>query len=257
MSGVLDGQENNIKLYERFFIQFMRKLYPSFIETIKILNMTGTELFIDNFKSNEEELMKYYELSGGYISLQEIKQRNLELKQEVPGNQELKDMIGLSRDNMSIEQKFQQTVILREFFKVSKMAEHLFLVQQSTNFDTANLNDQFLVMKKREQFKLARKTIISSADKLLEATFVGMLGSTMTRIREAFSTVTVTGTPPTTAPAASLATISNPTCSAVAVVAIVFEVSTALFAVIERPDEPPIAVAGTTVEALEAAFPAP
>jgi F-type H+-transporting ATPase subunit alpha len=36
MSGVLDGQENNVKLYERFFIQYMRKLYPSFIETIKI-----------------------------------------------------------------------------------------------------------------------------------------------------------------------------------------------------------------------------
>jgi len=36
MSGVLDGQENIVKLYENFFIRYMKKLYPSFIETLKV-----------------------------------------------------------------------------------------------------------------------------------------------------------------------------------------------------------------------------
>jgi len=36
MSGVLDGKEDVVKLYERFFLSYMRKVYPSFIETIKV-----------------------------------------------------------------------------------------------------------------------------------------------------------------------------------------------------------------------------
>jgi proton translocating ATP synthase F1 alpha subunit len=36
MSGVLDGQEEIVKVYEKLFVKFMRTLYPSFIETIRI-----------------------------------------------------------------------------------------------------------------------------------------------------------------------------------------------------------------------------
>jgi len=36
MSGVLDGQEEIVKVYEKLFVKFMRTLYPSFIETIRV-----------------------------------------------------------------------------------------------------------------------------------------------------------------------------------------------------------------------------
>lgn len=105
----------------------------------------------------------------------------------IPSEEELFTMIG--EENLTPLQKKQQQFILIEFLKYSKQSEHLFLVTQGTNFDTATLNDPFLVFKKKIQLKLARKTIISSADKILEASFLKELEGTMDKIRESFSMI--------------------------------------------------------------------
>jgi len=67
----------------------------------------------------------------------------------IPGTNELSGMLGTSREDLSQDQLKQQTFILKEFLKYTKMAGHLFLVQQGTNMDTATLNDPFLVLKNK------------------------------------------------------------------------------------------------------------
>jgi hypothetical protein len=69
------------------------------------------------------------------------------------------------------------------------MAEHLFKVQQASNFDTATFNDSFLIFKKKVQLEQARKTIISSVDDLLNNSFVNLVKNTLYNVRDAFSTI--------------------------------------------------------------------
>ena len=80
-----------------------------------------------------------------------------------------------------------QQFILREFFKYAKMGEQSFILTQGVNFDTANFNDPFLVFKKGEQLEKARGTIISSADGLLNNSFLGKLRLAIINSRNAIS----------------------------------------------------------------------
>lgn len=108
---------------------------------------------------------------------------------EIPSNRELKKMIG--NQELNDTQKAQQLFILGEFFKYAKLAEHLFLVQQSTNFDTAGINDPFLAFKKELQIKRAKTIMISDVNELLDNSFVGYLRDTISKIRNAFSTILI------------------------------------------------------------------
>lgn len=108
----------------------------------------------------------------------------------IPSDDDLKEMLG-AKGKLDDVQKSQQQFMLDEFLKYSKMAEHLFLVQQGSNFDTATINDPFLVFKKMLQLKRARGTIISSVDDILEKSFVGRLKDVMGDIRDAMSTILI------------------------------------------------------------------
>jgi len=127
---------------------------------------------------------------------------------KIPSTKVLGDMIGVSVENMTDHQKIQQRFFLNEFLKYAKMGEHLFRVTQGTNMDTATLNDPFLVFKKQEQLKDARKTIFSAevagedgrktipaADGLLDNSFVGRLNDKFLDIRDALTTVLISDRP--------------------------------------------------------------
>jgi len=107
----------------------------------------------------------------------------------IPSERGLDTMMGKKRGELSLLQKTQQQFILKEFLKYSKQADHLFLVTQGTNFDTATLNDPFLIFKKSRLFKMAQKTVISSAQKILDTSFLGYLKDTMDKIRGAYSVI--------------------------------------------------------------------
>ena len=65
------------------------------------------------------------------------------------------------------------------------MANHMFQVTQGSNFDTATINDPYLITKKRVQLEKAQKTIFSSVndkgdlipavDAILKNSFIGPL----------------------------------------------------------------------------------
>jgi hypothetical protein len=118
----------------------------------------------------------------------------------LPTEKEMFDMlqhnqIGRKSSDMTDLQRAQQQFILNEFFKYAKMAEHLFLVTQGSNFDTANINDPYLVFKKRRQLEKARNTIISSVDNLLENSFIGPLKDVMYDFRDAYAEVLLSDRP--------------------------------------------------------------
>ena len=94
-----------------------------------------------------------------------------------------------TKTDMSDLQKLQQQYMLKEFLKYSKMASHMFNVSQASNYDTANLNDPYLVFKKMVQLEKARKTIISSVDDIISGSFVKELKDKIFDYRDAFSEV--------------------------------------------------------------------
>jgi hypothetical protein len=117
----------------------------------------------------------------------------------IPSEAELLDLVGKDPNEtnsksdkfLTDNQKAQQQYMLKEFLKYAKMASHVFEVTQGSNFDTATINDPYLVFKKQMQLKKARTTIISSVDKILENSFVGPLKDIIFNFRDAFATVLI------------------------------------------------------------------
>jgi predicted NAD-dependent protein-ADP-ribosyltransferase YbiA (DUF1768 family) len=124
---------------------------------------------------------------------------------ELPTETALGKMVGVDVDNLTDPQKAQQQLVLQEFLKYAKMANHLFQVTQGTNYDTATLNDPSLIFKKGKQLESARRTIFSSindegnvipgVDAILNSSFVGYLKETMTDIRDAFAEILTSDKP--------------------------------------------------------------
>ena len=121
---------------------------------------------------------------------------------KIPDNDALDDMLGKRIGELNSEQRLAQRFILQEFLKYAKMAEHLFVVTQGSNFDTANINDPILLFKKQMQLEKARtKTIISSVDEkgntisgvdaILKSSFIGKLSEVMGDIRDAYSQILI------------------------------------------------------------------
>ena len=82
----------------------------------------------------------------------------------------LKGNIG--KEDFTEKEKAQQVLILNDYLKYAKLTQHLFHVTQGTNYDTANLNDPYLLYKKAVQLEKARNTIISSPDDILKNSFI-------------------------------------------------------------------------------------
>lgn len=110
-------------------------------------------------------------------------------QKSIPSKASLESTVGKTAKDLNSEQKEQQQFILDEFLKYAKMAEHMFYVTQGSNFDTANFNDPYLIFKKLKQLEKAQNTIISNVDDLLENSFVGQLGETIQKMRDALATI--------------------------------------------------------------------
>ena len=112
---------------------------------------------------------------------------------EIPSNTKLKQYIKDSTDFKltSQDDTNMQVFMLLEFLKYAKMANHLYMVTQGTNFDTAMFSDPYMIFKKDEQLKAARQTIISSADKLLETSFLGKLAKRLNDLRNAMAEILI------------------------------------------------------------------
>ena len=93
--------------------------------------------------------------------------RGLSRNFKIPATETLERTFDKESTAMSDQEKIEQKLMLVEFLKYAKMAEHLFHVTQGSNFDTANFNDPFLIFKKFKQLEKAQKSIISDVDKLL------------------------------------------------------------------------------------------
>jgi hypothetical protein len=111
----------------------------------------------------------------------------------IPSEVELFKMLkynnAVTKSDMSDLQKLQQQYMLKEFLKYAKMASHMFNVSQASNYDTANINDPYLVFKKIIQLEKARKTIISSVDDIISGSFVKELKDKIFDYRDAFSEI--------------------------------------------------------------------
>ena len=107
----------------------------------------------------------------------------------IPEADVLRKMIG--NKNLDANQKAQQQYIFSEFLKYAKMGQQLLTYVQGSNFDTANFNDPLLVGKKELQLEAAKKSIISSVEDNLEASFVGNLFDKVQNARNAFSDLLV------------------------------------------------------------------
>lgn len=138
-------------------------------------------LFIDNFV---EDKLDVYQPQPNFV------QSGIEVT-ELPSEDALGKMIGKKSMDLTDLQKAQQQLILQEFLKYAKMAEHLFQVTQGSNFDTATINDPYLVFKKQMQLKKAQNTIISSVDDILDKSFIGSLKDIIYDVRDAFSTILI------------------------------------------------------------------
>jgi len=146
----------------------------------KVENAGYSWLFIDNFV---EDTLKQYK-------------SEYKVSDKIPSEKKLEKMIG-DRKKLDKQQLAQQQVILKEFLKYAKMANHMFMVTQGSNFDTSNFNDPFLVTKKNEQFKKAQNTIIASIDKdgktipavnaILQNSFIGKLAYRINSVRDAYA----------------------------------------------------------------------
>ena len=114
---------------------------------------------------------------------------------KIPSEAKLREMIGNKK--LDKQQLAQQRVILKEFLKYSKMASHMFLVTQGSNFDTATFNDPMLIFKKNKQLEKAQNTIISSLDEdnnivpgvdaILKNSFLGKLAYKINNVRDAYA----------------------------------------------------------------------
>jgi len=160
---------------------------PIIRDYLKTIQNNGYSwLFIDNFVDDA----KYDYLTGDEIIIDGI-----------PGEKELFEMIGKSPNEMSPLELRQQQYILDEFLKYAMMGSHLFQVTQGTNFDTATINDPYLITKKKEQIKKARKTIFSSiddegkivpaVDSILKNSFIGPLADAIYNIRDAYAEILI------------------------------------------------------------------
>ena len=81
-----------------------------------------------------------------------------------------------SSKDLGSARNMEQHLILNEFLKYAKMAEHNFKFTQATNYDTASFGSGDALFKKQVSTEIARgKNIISSVDKVLESTFIGKI----------------------------------------------------------------------------------
>jgi len=142
---------NTIGVPMKDVVYFMNQ--PIIRDYLKMIEVKGYSwLFIDDFVSD----IKY---SEKYSIPETLNRKPLT---EIPNAKELlKTIKGI---DLTLEQKEQQQFYLDEFLKYAQMSSQLFKLGQGVSWDTARLNDPFLVLKKSIALEQAEQTIFSSYD---------------------------------------------------------------------------------------------
>lgn len=142
-------------------------------------------LFIDSFR---DDVLEEYAPSKDFTSIGSA-------VKEIPSDADLFKMLEYNKKElvgkMDDLQKSKQQFILKEFLKYAMMSSHVFQVTQASNYDTASINDPYSLLQKRLQLEKARRTIISSVDDLMDASFIGELKDIMFDVRDLFSLIFV------------------------------------------------------------------
>ena len=160
---------------------------PIIRDYLKTIQNNGYSwLFIDSFVDD----VKYDYLTEDNITVNGI-----------PDETGLYDMMGKTPDKMSPVELANQNYILDEFLKYAMMASHMFQVTQGSNFDTATINDPYLVFKKQMQLAKAQRTMLSSinekeevipaVDAILKNSFIGELANVIYGVRDAFAEILI------------------------------------------------------------------
>jgi len=115
----------------------------------------------------------------------------------IPNKSSLLSTLGV--EEFTSDQKAEQQFMLKEFLKYAKMAEQLLSVTQGSNFDTASLNDPYLIERKQYQLEKARKSVfsavnrensvISAVDSILNSSFIGRLSTMIDKGRDAIAEI--------------------------------------------------------------------
>ena len=155
---------------------------PIIREYLQMIDNAGYSwLFIDSFVG---EMAENYD-----VSITEEEYQRLSKNFVIPSQTILENNLSKEVSDMNANERNNQYMMLREFLKYAKMAEHMFHVTQGTNYDTANFNDPYLVFKKFMKYLKAKNTIISDVDELLDNSFIGDLSSHIKQVRDAFSEI--------------------------------------------------------------------
>jgi len=144
-------------------------------------------LFIDSFV---EKMASVYNVD---ISENDYKRSSVDFK--IPNQNILQRNLTKKISEMTVEERKEQYMMLREFLKYAKMAEHMFHVTQGSNYDTATFNDPYLVFKKQMQYEKALNGIICCVDNLLKNSFISDLVVRVNQMRDAYSTILMSDKP--------------------------------------------------------------
>lgn len=155
---------------------------PIIHEYLESIETDGyTYLFMDQYR---DETMANFEpnvkLDYSYENLKEI-----------PTADVLEQTVGKTYGELDPNQLVHQQFYLQEFLKYAKMAEHLFLVQQGSNYNTANLNDPMLMLQKEFQLDRAKDTIFNTVDNILNKTHIGATKKYMEKSRDVFAEILI------------------------------------------------------------------
>jgi len=140
-------------------------------------------IILDYLQEIENAGYSYLFIDSFVEAAQEKYKTSTPLPNQLPSTIKLGELVGAKE--FTPEDKAVQQVALTEFLKYAKMSEQLLYVTQGTNYDTASLGDPFLVFKKSEQLERAKKSIISSADFLLENSFIRKTVDRVEKMRSA------------------------------------------------------------------------
>lgn len=160
---------------------------PIIVDYLQLLENKGQSWLFSS--RNLSDMLDTYRLTG------EAAEQGI--TEEIPDADSLLKTIGVPLAEMNNRQKDAQQFMLKEFVKYAKQANQLFEVSQATNYDTANINDPNLVMKKQVQVESSRDTIISGLDEngkiipatdaLMKNTFLDVLKNRIEKFRDAFA----------------------------------------------------------------------
>ena len=150
---------------------------PIILDYIKSIENDGYSwLFMDNYV---EATMDIYDVD---IDPQQFNSDHNYFT--IPSEEALGETLGKKVSELNKLQRLDQHHMLIEFLKYAKMAGHMYLFTQGSNFDTASINDPSLIFKKQEQLKLAQNSIISSVDETIENSFLGKLFDSIRTMRD-------------------------------------------------------------------------